>query len=523
MADPVGAGKTSQLGEVIRRAITENDQCRILILAKASQIPRLQTELREEFGLYFFVYKDDFSIRAAYSWNKYDLVIASIDQVKPKHEHDCGGSFSTHFGKILAGGSWDIVAVDEAHHTAHPDGDGATLTFTLVAALRARAKRMFLLTGTPHVGDRDRFCELLKLARPDLAASIDDPEFFDSAVAQSVFRTRKIDVTDCPGNFIIKGEQTHLLKVPPRKPQLILEAALERYLSDWTADDEDRCEADDPLGPSGFRKLLASSVAALDVALRHRLKNIEGRLRLSRGNALKQAQSEARTLRNLIHLSEKAVVCDPKLRVVLALHEQYIVGAGRKILIFTQFLATQAWLQREFLQLSGQRPVIINGEQTTFEKEEALRAFNDDVDVIISTEAGSEGFNIQQACHIIVNWDLAWLPTRHMQHAGRLSRIGQSHRVLVLNITSDYWYDEHIIARQTTRLKYIARDLASVTDDPDEWSVEQVLGTRTYLGQLQTILKDVSGHCEYRSPDRIEYAAQRAASYRPGESAIAAE
>ena len=51
------------------------------------------------------------------------------------------------------------------------------------------------------------------------------------------------------------------------------------------------------------------------------------------------------------------------------------------------------------------------------------------VDVLISTDVLSEGQNLQD-CGILVNYDLHWNPTRMVQRAGRIDRIGSKHPLL---------------------------------------------------------------------------------------------
>src|SRR3569623_2568739 len=53
-------------------------------------------------------------------------------------------------------------------------------------------------------------------------------------------------------------------------------------------------------------------------------------------------------------------------------------------------------------------------------------------DIMIATEAGAEGINLQ-FCALIINYDLPWNPQRIEQRIGRCHRYGQKHDVVVVN------------------------------------------------------------------------------------------
>jgi hypothetical protein len=66
------------------------------------------------------------------------------------------------------------------------------------------------------------------------------------------------------------------------------------------------------------------------------------------------------------------------------------------------------------------------------ERRQAQRRFAGDAQILISTDAGGEGLNLQ-FCHVIVNYDLPWNPIKLEQRIGRVDRIGQKHIVRALN------------------------------------------------------------------------------------------
>lgn len=135
------------------------------------------------------------------------------------------------------------------------------------------------------------------------------------------------------------------------------------------------------------------------------------------------------------------------------------LGASRKALIFTESRRTQDFLY-QFLQEHGYRDKVIcfNGTNDSEEAKQIYRlwcrrymgtnrisgnlvidkkqaivdTFQDDADILIATEAGAEGINLQ-FCSIVINYDMPWNPQRIEQRIGRCHRYGQSHDVVVVN------------------------------------------------------------------------------------------
>lgn len=135
------------------------------------------------------------------------------------------------------------------------------------------------------------------------------------------------------------------------------------------------------------------------------------------------------------------------------------LGGAQKAIIFTEFRKTQDYL----LQLLCQTPwcddiLLFNGsndddkskqiyqnwmakhsgtELVTGSRSADMRAalvdyFRHSGKIMIATEAGAEGINLQ-FCSLIINYDLPWNPQRIEQRIGRCHRYGQKHDVVVVN------------------------------------------------------------------------------------------
>jgi SNF2 family DNA or RNA helicase len=99
--------------------------------------------------------------------------------------------------------------------------------------------------------------------------------------------------------------------------------------------------------------------------------------------------------------------------------------------VFTEFVPTQTMLA-DFLGQRGFSVVCLNGSMDLDERRLAQRRFASDAQVLISTDAGGEGLNLQ-FCNVVVNYDLPCNPMKLEQRIGRVDRIGQKHVVRALN------------------------------------------------------------------------------------------
>ncbi|RJQ47921.1 MAG: ATP-dependent helicase, partial [Nitrospiraceae bacterium] len=77
-------------------------------------------------------------------------------------------------------------------------------------------------------------------------------------------------------------------------------------------------------------------------------------------------------------------------------------------------------------------------------KDSAIARFRSEIPVLVSTESGGEGRNMQ-FCNTIINFDLPWNPMRIEQRIGRLHRIGQSRDVFIFNLSVRETLEDYII------------------------------------------------------------------------------
>src|SRR4029077_5306913 len=117
-------------------------------------------------------------------------------------------------------------------------------------------------------------------------------------------------------------------------------------------------------------------------------------------------------------------------------------------------LETQTTIQ-EFLECKGIKIGIINGASGRRNQETIARFKKNppEIHVIVSTEAGSEGINLQVA-NVLANYDLPWNPMIVEQRIGRIQRLASEHRsVSIFNVTLRGTFEEYIVGRLMEKLQ----------------------------------------------------------------------
>src|SRR3989339_129444 len=77
----------------------------------------------------------------------------------------------------------------------------------------------------------------------------------------------------------------------------------------------------------------------------------------------------------------------------------------------------------------------VTGSKTADSRAAIVEHFRDEAEIMIATEAGAEGVNLQ-FCSLLINYDLPWNPQRIEQRIGRCHRYGQKHDVVVINFVN---------------------------------------------------------------------------------------
>lgn len=154
----------------------------------------------------------------------------------------------------------------------------------------------------------------------------------------------------------------------------------------------------------------------------------------AKGQALLQALGKAFAELERLGANQKALIFTESRRT-----QDYLLGlleqgpyAGQTVLFNGTNTSPQAqqihaaWLQRH----AGTDR--ITGSRTADTRAALVEHFRDSAKIMIATEAGAEGINLQ-FCSLVINYDLPWNPQRIEQRIGRCHRYGQKHDVVVVN------------------------------------------------------------------------------------------
>mgnify|MGYP001269892259 CR=1 FL=1 len=486
LADEVGLGKTIEAGLIMRELKLRGLVKRTLVIAPKGLVSQWVSEMRFHFGETFqLVLPEDIKtlkrivpvtgpgngekgnhdpeVLPANAWQMFSQVVVPMDSVKPldKRRGWSAAQVSEHnrerFEDLISAG-WDLVIVDEAHRLGGSTDQVAR--FKLGQGLSEAAPYFLMLSATPHQGKTDAFHRLVSL--------IDAQEFPDVSsvtrerVQPHVIRTEKRRAIDANGNPLFKLRHTQLAPVSweerHRSQQLLYEAVTEYVREGYNqAMREKRSYI-------GFlmilmQRLVVSSTSAIRTTLERRLEalaapqeqltlfplaseeewaDLDGQEQIdvllrTRLKALKNERAEVKLLLDAAARCEQ-IGPDAKAEALLDWLYRLQSEEGDpelKTLVFTEFVPTQEML-RQFLAERGFPVVCLNGSMDMEERKQVQEAFAKEARILISTEAGGEGLNLQ-FCHVVINYDIPWNPMRLEQRIGRVDRIGQTHAVRAVN------------------------------------------------------------------------------------------
>jgi SNF2 family DNA or RNA helicase len=313
---------------------------------------------------------------------------------------------------------WDLIVVDEAHRVRAP----RSASGKLIRALRSRY--LLLLTATPVENRLQDLYEMVSLVAPGLLGT--------SAQFRAAHGAGGTGPGAEPRNAAALRKRTAEVMIRHRRsevsvllPQRLAETLLidppatER---DWYADLAARIR-DQGSAAAPSTRLALRSVARL---------------------AGSSPAAAAPTLRKIgwddLAVRAGALGSSPKTAVLL---DRLRRSAGEKVLVFTAFRHTLDQLAAQ-VAAAGIPAAVYHGSLPRAEKERAVTAFRDEVDVLLSTESAGEGRNLQ-FCHIMVNMDLPWNPMQIEQRLGRLHRVGQDHDVLLTNLVARGTIEEQVL------------------------------------------------------------------------------
>lgn len=409
LADEVGLGKTIEAGLICCEYLARGMIQSLLVLTPASLVSQWQSELLEKFNI-DTVTTDDTGrqLPPEEFWTSHHRIIASLHTAKsPKH-----------YAHVTQR-NWDLVIVDEAHHLKNR----TTLNWKLVNALNKRF--ILMLTATPVQNSLVELFNLLTLLKPGLLKT------------EATFKKEYVD-----------SKNGRVPKNPEKLRQLMREVMVRNTRSLVDVKLPKRFATTITVTPSAGEQKLYQDLTEF---LRTSGEKLD---KLSTNNLLMRAGSSSRALaESLKNLSQRLPDEELKSFTRRAAQIKQVEKAKRlvellkqsntKTIVFTTFKATSSYLAETFRE-AGIAFAEFLGSMSLKEKDAAIDAFRDNVSVLLASETGGEGRNIQFAS-AIVNYDLPWNPMKIEQRIGRIHRIGQTQDVFIFNFCQKDSIEEYIL------------------------------------------------------------------------------
>ena len=419
LCDEVGLGKTVEAGMILLELLMRKLVRRVLVLTPSSLVEQWRAELARKFGV-SVVTPDDEAFKALgdEAWSTHERILASYHKVRREP-----------YRSLVSAQEWDIVIIDEAHHFRNRN----TVLWKFANSLRKRY--ILLLTATPVQNNLEELYNLVTLLQPGLLSTAKrfQQQFIDrrdklaprnldqlhSLLAEAMVRNRRSNVS-VGLTRRYASTQPVILGTDERALYDDVTAFVKAHLRTLPHDgDEVQARKAPPIFSRMALVTLQKELGSSGLAASDTLDKLaEGARDKEMQQWLHAAAERARNVSNA------------KITALLDLTRKW----DDKLVIFTQFRRTQQQIVQA-LQGAGESVAQFHGGLTRLGKEAAVQAFRGESRILVSTESGSEGRNLQ-FCHALCNFDLPWNPMRIEQRIGRLSRIGQTHDVRVFNLLS---------------------------------------------------------------------------------------
>lgn len=534
LADEVGLGKTIEAGLIIKELKARGLIRRVLVVCPTGLVTQWSTEMREKFGETFHVILPDeyATIRKITDsdnvYSRFDQVISPMDSIKPLirrigwTEERIEKYNEERIYSIINSG-WDLTVIDEAHRVAGSSGEVAR--HKLGSLLAAASPYLLMLTATPHNGKTEPFLRLIRLA--DEKAFPNYKAIVKEQVAPYIIRTEKRDAIDNNGNKLFKNRATKAVSLTWDERH-----SMQRKLYDMVTEyvSKNYNKAMRNHGKNIWfifllimmQRLVSSSTRAIRESMERRISVLEQQatqvqsmtesefaemeLELNMEDAIAAISLDIKD--EIAELVQMAAVAkqaefqylDVKIEPLLTIIDDlFTEEKNRKIIIFTEFVATQSYLSGLLIG-RDYKVSILNGSMSIDERNDVLEKFQRVSDILISTDAGGEGLNLQFS-NCVINYDLPWNPMKIEQRIGRVDRIGQQRDVTAYNFiltdTVEARVREVLEEKLSTILKELGFDKYSDVLDGEQ---AEINFTDAYMRSIRSP-KDISYSVTYISKE----------------------
>ena len=415
LADEVGLGKTIEAAMVLKEYTLRGMAERVLVLTPASLVGQWQEELASKFGLAFATtYEPSLREDPDAFWSQ-SRIVASIATAR-RGEH----------AERLRARTFDLVIVDEAHHLR----DKSSQSWKLVDALNKRF--LLLLSATPVQNDLIELYNLLTLLKPGIFKT--QKEF--RAAYMTPGKPRQ------PANperlralmrdaMIRNTRAVAALKLPRRHAATIkvdaAPAEAEAYMELATM----------------ARRLAAEGGVGRQRLTLHHLMSAAGSCPAAAAGALARITERKSADPAWAGLRERWAAIGTGGKEA-ALIELVRSNPQEKKLVFVHSRETLGYVGGRLAE-AGLPFARFDGSLSGPEKDAAIAEFRDHAPILLCTQSGGEGRNIQ-FCNTLINFDVPWNPMAIEQRIGRIDRIGQEREVFVFNLVTRGTLEERVLA-----------------------------------------------------------------------------
>lgn len=409
LADEVGLGKTIEAALVLKEYMVRGLVKRALILVPASLVLQWVRELNQKFGIPAVAQKKE------HTWG-YDVVVASMDTAKR----------DPHRERVL-GTDYDLIIIDEAHKLKNKK----TTNYQFATLLRK--KYCLLLTATPIQNDLDELYNLITLLKPGQLGG--QSEFAANFVVDKRLPKNEDQLQEALSTVMIRNRRgdggIHFTRRFVKNIPITLspdEKALYDAVTSFVKERYDESGGD------------LTSMLSL-VTLQREVCSSRDAVFLTLVNLFKKTAEDSPLRPKIWGLVDKikSITANTKAEKTMELVKEM----NEKVIIFTEYRATQEYLL-QFFRNHDMVAVPYRGGMNRGKKDWMMDLFRGRAQVLIATEAGGEGINLQ-FCHHMINFDLPWNPMRVEQRIGRVHRLGQTEDVRIYNLCTLGTIEEHIV------------------------------------------------------------------------------
>lgn len=477
LADEVGLGKTIEAGLILKEYLVRGLVKKVLILVPASLVLQWVRELNQKLGISAVAQKK------AHTWG-YDIVVASIDTAKRDPHRE-----------TVLNTDYDLIIIDEAHKLKNKK------TTNYQFATQLSKKYCLLLTATPIQNDMDELFNLISLLKPGQLG--DQRDFSSNYVIDKRLPKNEEQLQDVLSSIMIRNRRgdggIHYTKRIVKNIDIELSAEEMALYEAVTSFVKDRVNSDG---------VDMSSMLSL-VTLQREVCSSRDAVFLTLFNMFKKTEEDSPIRTQIWGMIEKikAITANSKAEKAL----EIIKLSDEKVILFTEYRATQEYLL-QFLQSHHIQAVPYRGGMNRGKKDWMMDLFKGKAQVLIATEAGGEGINLQ-FCHRIINFDLPWNPMRVEQRIGRVHRLGQEHDVHIFNLCTLGTIEQHILHllhEKINLFELVIGELDEIIENLEsrEGSIEQrlakaILASQDEAGlqnELERISTSITNAKEQRMP-----------------------